>query len=343
MNKKYDFLRPHINKGRFYNYKGEGYRWILLSSIVMYLISLLKRILSKDLYKKSLFRSDIPFKKSFVPTITWIGHSTFLIQFLNKNILVDPIFGNMSFLFKRILPPGITLKNLPKIDYVLISHNHSDHMELKSLIYIRDKNPDMVMLVPEGNYDFLKKYGFKNIVERRWWENFNVQVDSFKIIFTFLPAVHWSFGGIFNRNKSLWGSWMLECDNFYTIYFAGDTAYSDHFKVISEKFKNIDLALLPIGPCNIRRWVKNSHLNSEESLKAFIDLKAKEFIPMQWGTFYMGTDSLYEPLGILNFHWNKNLNKLKNLNLRTLKFGQRVEIHSPRFMREDSKSLINRP
>ena len=257
--------------------------------------------------------------------ITWIGHSTFLIQIQGINILTDPVFANLSLLFPRVLPPGINLENLPPIDFVIISHNHRDHMDNRALVYLKN-NHKAKYLVPIGDKAWFDKKGFDNVFEFMWWEEFKFANSLFNdfIEFIFLPAAHWSQRGLFDYNKSLWGSWMIRTKN-KLIYFAGDTSYSSHFSKISGEFENIDLAIMPIGPCEPRQWMKYSHINAEEAGQGFLDLRAKQFIPMHWGTYFFGIDSLDLPIQRLSAWWNSQ-NFEKDQILHLPKIGQRKNI-----------------
>ena len=281
--------------------------------------SLLKSFISR-LHKGTLglewMQSDMVQMRSFSPLITWIGHATFLIQVQNKNILTDPVFGNIAFLFKRYLPSGIQLSLLPPIDYILISHNHWDHMDLASLFQLKSRNPQMKLLVPAGNALWFEKRGFL-VSEYSWWEK--VTFDD--ITFSFLPSVHWSGRGLFDQNKTLWGSWMITERLTQTkIYFGGDSAFGDHFIQIAEEFKNIDVALLPIGPCEPSDWMQRMHMNSIQAIQAFKILQASKMIPMHWGTFPFGTEASIEPIRKLQNEVRKRC--LDTTSVICLKVGQ---------------------
>ncbi|MFA5075277.1 MAG: MBL fold metallo-hydrolase [Candidatus Babeliales bacterium] len=261
-----------------------------------------------------------PEKKSFEPVITWIGQSTFLIQIGNINILTDPIFSDLMLFYPRNFKPGIELKDLPKIDYILISHNHKDHMEKKSLLYLKSHDP--VILVPKGNKKWFEKNNFKKIYEKDWGqiENF----DDLKI--SMLPAIHWAGRSLNSINKSLWGSWMIEFNGF-KIYFAGDTAYSGHFTQISEEFKNINIALMPLGPVEPRRLQKYSHIDGHQAIQGFIDLKAEHFVAMHWGTYCLGSDDFYDPINCVKKAWQEKSNLLQNKKLHLIGFGEQLKFH----------------
>ena len=275
--------------------------------------------------------------------ITWIGQATFLIQIAGINILTDPIFFSPSIFVNRICPPGIELSQLSKIDYVLISHDHRDHLDKKSLLAIKNHQPKI--LAPKNACTKFFAKNFKNFCELNWKEthtqNFcqhnrneftTVKTKLGEIKFTFLKANHWSGRNIiFDLNKSPCGSWMIEYNcqnniNSKTIYFAGDTAYGNHFTEIFNNFKNIDLALLPIGPIEPNHIVVNSHLNSKQAIQSFFDLNAKQFIPMHWGTFEIGTENFDEPINQLQYQWKLSQEKLKNKKLIISRIGECLEL-----------------
>lgn len=322
-------LEPTIKHGRFYNNDHEGNKRFLwdyiymvysfLHEVYIFLISLTKgsKRLPQD-YSSWIKTSKIV-PQSINPTITWIGHATFLIQIGGVNILTDPIFGNSTIFFPRILPPGIELETLPKIDFVIISHNHPDHMDSKSLLALKSQNPEIKILVPQGDKKWFEKRKFRNVFENMWWNY--LKFDTIK--FTFLPAYHWSQRGLFDQNKSLWGSWMIEHNN-NSIYFAGDTGYSNHFKEIAKSFDKIDIALMPVGPCEPREKMCHAHISSEEAGKAFLELNATNFIPMHWGTFHFGTDNFDTPILRLKNWWKINDLKLSAKMLHIVKFGQKT-------------------
>lgn len=308
---------PHYKARRYYNYDNEKFHGFVVTSVAMFCKSLYWRLRCKKPLKGD-WMADYQKEVFDVPTITWIGHSTFLIQVGGTTILTDPIFGNASFLFKRIFPPGIALEKLIPIDYILLSHNHRDHMDAASLLHLRHHNSRI--LVPQGDKKWFVWRGFKLVEEKMWWESSTYQQGNDAISFTFLPAHHWSQRSIFDRNRSLWGSWMIQYKD-YTIYFAGDTAYASHFSKIKNQFSSIDVALMPIGPCEPRRSMQAAHISAEQAGQAFIDLGAKVFIPMHWGTFYFGTDSFSYPVEQLLAWWKKQ-DSVTMDQVSVLKFGQ---------------------
>jgi L-ascorbate metabolism protein UlaG (beta-lactamase superfamily) len=315
-----NFLRPFRKKQCFYNYPGEP--WANIGERMYRIIcdGIINRIRYMRHNSFEWLEPSIPPQRSKKLLITWIGHSTFLIQVAGYNILTDPIFGSPTFLFPRLAAPGISLKNLPPIDIVLISHNHYDHMHGPSIKKI-EKLHSPLFLVPYGDKAWFDLRGFKQCEEFMWWQEY--RLCDMKL--SFLPAHHWSQRGLFDRNRSLWGSWMLEIDG-YSIYFAGDTAYGNHFAEIRKNFPSIDIALMPIGPCEPHDHMKECHVDATQACEAFLDLGAKRFIPMHWGTFFFGTDSYDLPLKRLHAWWDHKKQFMVAHKLHILKIGGNFSI-----------------
>ncbi len=254
----------------------------------------------------------VPPVMSDKPIITWIGHSSFLIQTNDFNIITDPIFGDVKAgpisIHKRVSKPGIKMKDLPPIDAVLISHDHADHTDPKALKYIAKKYPQAIACVAKGNKKLMQSFGFKKIREKTWWDSFILEKDNKTITLTCLPAKHWSQGlSLFSYRKSLWCSWMINTNN-HNIYFAGDSGLEDHFAQIARQFKYIDVAILGIGPTfkeDEGNHQGHDHTDAREAVDAFITLKAKKFIPMHWGTFSKETYKYARPANVLHAYWKE--------------------------------------
>lgn len=252
-------------------------------------------------------------------SITWIGHATVLIQIDGLNILTDPIWSQrcspVSFAGpKRYTEPGINIENLPKINAVVISHNHYDHMDLPTLKEL-EKRFKPTFFVGLKNRDFLKREGLGKVIEMDWWDTFNL--DSIQIIFT--PTQHTSARGVFDRDSTLWGSYVL-LGKKKSIYFAGDTGYFSDFKIIGNKYKEIDYAILPIGAYEPRWFMKPVHMNPNDSIQAFLDLGSKYFIPIHYHTFVLTDEALDEPLKETQKLFSKISDPQKNLLI--LKIGE---------------------
>mgnify|MGYP005673864079 FL=1 len=225
----------------------------------------------------------------------WIGHSTFLIKKNGITILTDPIFSDRASPFKnigprRLIPPAILLDELPKIDYVTISHNHYDHLDIDSLVSISKLYPQTVFLVPAGDKKLLKRKKIKNIYEFKWWESFNGK----DIVLTFTPVQHWSKRGLFDRNQSLWGGWNIAFKD-YSIFHAGDTGYSQDFIDTKLKLGSPKYAFIPIGAYDPEWFMSSSHVNPEDAVQIMIDLEAEKGFGMHWATFTLTDEDTLEP------------------------------------------------
>jgi L-ascorbate metabolism protein UlaG (beta-lactamase superfamily) len=246
-----------------------------------------KRIPSQDSYKFPFSENDPAFLKSNNDkiTLTWIGHATVLLQMGGKSILTDPHFSERASPVqwagpKRVVPPGVALNDLPQIDYVIISHDHYDSLDVPTVmkLYNREGGKDTTFLVPLGLNSWFRKLGVTNVVEMDWWEEYNA--SNIKITFS--------------RNEHLWASWVVISEGF-RFYFGGDTGYSQHFKDIGERYGPFDLSAIPIGAYAPRWFMKNHHINPEEALQAHFDIRAKQSVGIHWGTFILTDEPLNEP------------------------------------------------
>ena len=250
----------------------------------------------------------------------WIGHSTFLIKKNNLVILTDPVFSERASPFKRLgpkrlIPPAISLNELPKIDVVTISHNHYDHLDIRSLKKLSKLNPNLIFLIPKGDIDIFNKKNIGNVKEFVWWEE--ISIDNF--IFTFTPVQHWSARGLFDRNESLWGGWFIK-SNDYSLYHAGDTGYSNDFIETQKRLGSPKYAFLPIGAYDPEWFMAASHVNPEDSIRIMKDLGAEFSFGMHWGTFTLTAEDTLEPPQRLK----EALNNDKLDNFITLKPGEVV-------------------
>ena len=254
--------------------------------------------------------------------LTFINHATFLAEMPNQRILFDPIFSERASPVswagpKRKRAPGLAINALPKIDVILISHNHYDHLDLASLKYL-SKRDNPLILVPLGNKAFLTKEGIANVIEMDWWDKISLDKE---VVVTFVPAQHFSGRGLFDRDKSLWGGFVVQTPR-KTLFHAGDTGYSPHFSDIGEKY-DIDIAMLPIGDYAPRWFLEYVHMDPIQAIKAHKDLNAKQSIVMHAETFQLSQVSYNEPQALL-----KELNDIgkKPTNFITLEIGQSIRI-----------------
>jgi N-acyl-phosphatidylethanolamine-hydrolysing phospholipase D len=258
-----------------------------------------KNIPGRENYQFEIAKNNPEFLKSNNSrnTITWIGHATVLLQLNGKNILTDPLFSQRSSPVqwagpKRVVPPGISMENLPPIHMVLISHDHYDALDEPSIMQLfkRPGGKDTLFFVPLGLRKWFNKRGITHVFEMDWWDN--TQMDNFSI--TAVPVQHWSKRNPFSRNRTLWAGWVVEVANF-RFFFAGDSGYCPHFKQIGEKFGKIDLAAIPIGAYEPRWFMAKHHISPEESVKVHQDIRAEKSIGIHWGTFILTDEPLNEP------------------------------------------------
>jgi len=216
--------------------------------------------------------------------LTWIGHASFLIQFTDLNVLVDPNFANWLFLLKRIKRSGLRIKDLPPIDLVLLTHAHYDHFHKPTL---RRLPHPKIGVMPWGVGDLAHNLGFARVIELEWWESFSQR--GWQVTFT--PSKHWGARTLHDHHRG-YGGFMLEHQG-RKIYHAGDSAYFEGFKEIGQKLAP-DIALLPIGAYHPESF-RHVHMGPDEAVAAFKDLKAKWLVPMHYGTFKLSFEELDEP------------------------------------------------
>lgn len=229
--------------------------------------------------------------------VTFINHATFLVQTRGYNILTDPIYSKrcspVSFVGPaRVHQPGIAFDELPKIDVVLISHDHYDHLDtptLKKLI-ARD-NPKIIVGLGVGERFDTKD----NVIELDWWHSTEI-ADNLKITFT--EVQHFSGRFLTDRNTTLWGAFVVEAGDT-SIYFGGDSGYADHYTRTAERFPVIDIALLPIGAYSPRSFMGPVHMDPKQAVQAHQDLGAKKSIGMHFGTFQLTAETRDEPEKLL--------------------------------------------
>ena len=229
--------------------------------------------------------------------LTWIGHATFLVQLGGLSILIDPVFSERLFTIRRLVRPGLGIDALPKVDAVLVTHNHRDHMDEPSLLALPR---EAVVIVPNGLGAWFARRGFTRVHELGWWE----AVDLGGARVTFVPSQHWSQRGPLDRNESLWGGYVIE-DGSHRVYHSGDTAYFDGFRDIGQKLGKIDAAMLPVGAYEPRWFMRGQHMNPEDAVRAFSDLGADRFVAMHWGTFRLTDEPIGEPPAFTRAEWHR--------------------------------------
>jgi L-ascorbate metabolism protein UlaG (beta-lactamase superfamily) len=227
--------------------------------------------------------------------VTFIGHSTFLIQTRDGNIITDPVYSEraspVSFAGpRRARGPAVAFADLPPIALVLLSHNHYDHCDRSTLKAIEDRwHPRIV--TPLNNGRLLRSFGITRVEERDWWE----ETTETPLPVTVLPAQHFSARTPFDRNRALWGSFAITAGS-RRIFFAGDSGYAPHFAEIRAQIGAPDLALLPIGAYEPRWFMKDIHMNPAEAVQAHLDLGAAQSVGMHFGTFRLTQEGIDDPV-----------------------------------------------
>jgi L-ascorbate metabolism protein UlaG (beta-lactamase superfamily) len=224
--------------------------------------------------------------------IYWLGHASFLIRYNGITLLIDPVFYPLPFIKRHsALPCDVRL--LKNIDYLLISHDHRDHCDEKSLQLISKNNPQLVVLSGLKMDSILRPiFKTNNLQCAGWWQQYIVQTPDINI--SFLPTRHWCRRGLFDINKRLWGSFMIELGH-YKIYFGGDSGYDNHFRQVGEFFGDIDVCMIGCGAYKPSWFMSPSHTSPEEAVQAFHDLGARQLIPMHYGTFDLSDEPMGEP------------------------------------------------
>lgn len=252
--------------------------------------------------------------------MVWFGHSSFLLQIDGKNILIDPMFGQVAAphpllganRFNKEFP--IAIDKLPQIDAVIYSHDHYDHLDYESVLKIKDKTKHFYTPLGLGNH--LEAWGVLNskITEMDWWQE--KQFGSIKLVCT--PAQHFSGRSFNNGQSTLWSSWVITSEN-ENIYFSGDSGYGVHFKEIGEKYGPFDLALMECGQYN-KMW-PDIHMMPEETAQAGIDVKANKIMPIHWAGFKLALHEWTDPIVRVKA-------KADDLNIKVIapKIGQEIQV-----------------
>ncbi len=229
--------------------------------------------------------------------VTFIGHSSFLVQMKGLGVLIDPVFATRLILLRRQRRAGVRVKDLPAIDAVLLTHAHMDHLNRPSLRAVtremrRRGRVAPVAVVPSGVADLVADLGFSRVVELKWWES--AAVEGLKVTAT--PAKHWG-ARMFKDTHRGFGGYVLEAEGAETLYHSGDTAYFGGFKEIGQRLAP-KIAMLPIGAYFPDSY-RSVHTSPEEALQGFLDLGAETMVPMHYNTFKLGREPMEEPLARL--------------------------------------------
>jgi len=240
------------------------------------------------------------------PYVLWINHSTFLIHVEGLHFLTDPIWNGccspIPFVgLKRQHSPGLLIEDLPKIDYILISHDHYDHLDKKSVIKLHQKFPHINWIVPKGVKKWMNKRSIKRVIELDWFEDVSYNTSSgLSIQIYATPAQHFSGRVYVNANKTLWVGYVVEIKKneklLKRFYFSGDTGYNPYdFKRIGRKWNKMDLSMIPIGTYEPRDFMRPVHVNPQEAVTIHKEVGSRFSVGMHWKTFRLSDEPMNLP------------------------------------------------
>jgi len=252
-------------------------------------------------------------------TITWVGHTSFLIQIAGLNVLTDPVWSQRASPVqfagpRRWVPPAIEFDRLPPIDVVVVSHDHYDHLDARTISRLAERYPAAVWYAPLGLTPFLKQRGARDIVERDWWEESTIG----SLQLTCVPAQHFSGRTLGRRDRTLWCGWTLRSPH-RSLFFAGDTALHPEFVTIGQRCGPFDLAILPIGAYEPRWFMGAVHMNPEDCIKAVAQLSEGQqgqrlaVAAAHWGTFKLTDEPMDEPPARMRELWQASRFEPNNL------------------------------
>ncbi len=249
-------------------------------------------------FQPVVVKTDLQFLKNnrSAKSLTWVGHSTALLQLNGLNIIMDPVFSDrvspVSFFGpKRVVPLPFEVSALPAMDIVLISHSHYDHLDYFSVKSIDAQNAGKTLfLVPLGVASWFREHGIENVKEFDWWDELKIG----EMIFTFTPAQHWTQRTPWDYKRSLWGGWSVKLEAFHFLY-TGDTGYSLDFKDIRSKLGKVNVAMIPIGAYEPRWFMGKQHVDPDGAVRIHQDLEADFSVGVHWGTFPLADEPMAEP------------------------------------------------
>ena len=246
--------------------------------------------------------NDTTFKSHSNDCVIWLGHSTFFIRLNGINILIDPVFFDIPFV-RRYVSHAFTPETFNGLHYLIISHDHQDHCQKKSVRRIVEENPNMEVLTGL-NMETLLRPWCKNLSIQMagWYQQYNTPEN---IEIYFLPSRHWSKRGLRDDNKRLWGAFVIRSKE-KTIYFSGDSGYGSHFREVKTLFQRIDIAIIGIGAYKPEWFMHPNHVSPTDAVNAFHDMEARILIPMHFGTFDISDEPIGEPLRVLLRLQNEN-------------------------------------
>ena len=255
------------------------------------------------------------------PRVTWIGHATSLVQYRDINYLTDPHLTSYPFAYEfavepRYTEPALSFAQMPAIDFVVISHNHYDSLDHRTVDLFGNS---VTWFVPLGLRNWFLQRGIEpgRVIELDWWQSHRLNDD---VEITFTPAKHWSRRGPWDTNKSLWGGWAIDIDGFNS-WFAGDTGYhARYFKDIGERLGPFRLAMIPIGAYAPRYFMEDAHIDPVQAVEVHLEVRAEQSLPIHWGTFQLTIEPVLEPAQLLVEEMQRR--ELKARQFRPVKIGE---------------------
>ncbi|HEX2022497.1 MAG TPA: MBL fold metallo-hydrolase, partial [Candidatus Thermoplasmatota archaeon] len=228
---------------------------------------------------------------------TWVGHSSVVLQLDGLTYLCDPVWSRRAGgVVKRHTPPGVAWEDLPPVDALLLSHDHYDHLDAAT---VKRLPRDVRVVCPTGVGRWLRRRGFTRVADLSWWET--AAVGAHRV--TCVPAQHFSGRTLWDRNRTLWGGFVVEGPHAKA-YFAGDTGWFAGFRQIGEAFPGLDLAMIPIGAYEPRWFMSSVHVDPQQAGQAFLDVGARVMLPIHWGTFRLADEPVDAPPGELLAWWD---------------------------------------
>lgn len=242
-------------------------------------------------------RAQLPRVGADQTAVTWVGHATYVVQIGGLVVLTDPVWSRrIPGVTPRMTPVGVEWAALPRVDAVVVSHNHYDHLDAPTVTRLPRDTP---VYVPANLGPWFRRRGFRVVTELDWWESAKLN----GVRFDFVPAHHWSRRTLTDACRSLWGGWVLTAPDGTSVYFAGDSGYGHFFGEIGRHHPGLDLALLPAGAFEPSWFMQPVHMNPAEAVRACADLGARRMSPMHWGAFLLSAEPLLAPLLLTQQAW----------------------------------------
>lgn len=251
----------------------------------------------KNEKKNDTFRLNVDKTKKFLNSkddgLCWLGHASYLMRMSGKLFIIDPVLGSPSAMMKRFSEMPFDINDILELDYIMISHDHRDHLDKNSILTIYKNNPQAKFLTGLGIDSIIKKWiPQADIQTAGWYQKYDIQNDNLEIIY--LPTRHWGRRLLNDLNKNLWGAFLFK-NSKTSFYFGSDSGYGSHFKEMAELFGGFDYATVGIGAYKPEWFMSAAHTSPSDALKAAADLNTRYFIPMHYGTFDLSDEPISDP------------------------------------------------